>query len=104
MTSSTVSVGSPTLMAMVEHGAALADQGRFAEADPLLRDGAEWMLEIDPPAMDELWLGLDPLITAVRGTAEFYEAWHSADPESGHDERARAWRELLREVETQRTH
>ena len=80
-------------------GAAIAGQGRFDEAEPILLESASGMLEEDSVPAGELWLGEEPVSLAVRRAAEFYAAWHAAEPGAGHDEQAAEWRAELTALE-----
>jgi tetratricopeptide (TPR) repeat protein len=86
--------------ALVGRGAALASSSPqqaielFAEAEPLVLGGYEWLStnseQIDPSLPEEL------RIQRVREARErvfhLYDAWHAAEPEAGHDADAAAWR------------
>jgi len=87
---------------MTALGAAIAGQGRFDEAEPLLIESAWGMLEEDSVPAGELWLGKEPMSLAARRAVEYYEAWHTAEPGAGHDEQAAEWREELAALEQER--
>jgi tetratricopeptide (TPR) repeat protein len=73
-------------------GGALAAQGRFAEAEPLLLAGqaglAERVASIPPQARNRV-------TESVARLVNFYSAWHAAEPDAGHDARAQEWRAKL---------
>jgi tetratricopeptide (TPR) repeat protein len=66
-------------------GAAIAGQGRYAEAEPLIRESAERTLASEDVAVD-------PAQNLVQRTIDFYEAWHEAEPGAGHQATADQWR------------
>lgn len=62
----------------------LVEQGRFREAEPLLLATYRRMMEESPlitPAPNEV----------ARRLSELYAAWHAAEPDRGHDEKAAPW-------------
>ncbi len=69
-------------------GGAMAGQGRFAAAEPLLLAGFEGMLrqvEAIPPEAR-------PRVTeAARRLVRLYADWHTTEPGKGHDAEAAAW-------------
>ena len=65
-------------------GASLWNRGRFDEAEPLLLDAYEQLAAAVGPD--------DPRTRrAARSLADMYAAWHDAQPDAGHDERADRW-------------
>jgi hypothetical protein len=73
-------------------GGALAAQGRFDEAEPLLLEAFAHM-ERGPliPASTPP----DRIREAIERIIELYDAWHSAEPNKGYDENAAEWRTKL---------
>ncbi|MFT5151990.1 MAG: hypothetical protein ACI841_001977 [Planctomycetota bacterium] len=95
--------------ALSDLGASIAGQGRNAEAEPLLRESAEWMLA-NAPASSALaeerhsQYGITTPATVVQRVIDFYEAWHAAEPARGFQasadecrEQQREWQEASRE-------
>jgi hypothetical protein len=79
-------------------GAALAGQGRFGEAEPLLLDGYQGLGEraetIPPEYRDER------LREALERVVDFYETWDAAEPGKGYAEKAAEYRAALSEMQT----
>lgn len=75
-------------------GAALAAQGRYDEAEPLLIGSAEMLIEADPASIPTEFERVSAS-RAVERVAELFEAWQEASPTAGHAQRAREWREQL---------
>jgi tetratricopeptide (TPR) repeat protein/tRNA A-37 threonylcarbamoyl transferase component Bud32/ribosomal protein S27E len=72
-------------------GEALALQGKFAEAEQLLLDSAEWMTtdpRMPPPQQTD---NIDRAREAVQRVAALYDAWHAADPHAGYHTKAYRW-------------
>ena len=76
-------------------GEALTQQGRFAEAEPLLLGAHEGMKDdpaVPPPAQTG---GADRKRQALERVVQLYRAWDVAEPGKGHDEKAREWQARL---------
>jgi tetratricopeptide (TPR) repeat protein len=68
-------------------GDILADTGRFADAEPHLLEARAVFLATFGDAHDRT-------IVATRALADFYEAWHAAEPDPTRREHAETWRAL----------
>jgi serine/threonine-protein kinase len=69
-------------------GGALAGQGKYEEAAVLLVEGYEGMrAKQDAPG--------ERRGEALERVVELHDAWHSAEPGRGHDEKAAQWRGKL---------
>ncbi|MDF1838592.1 MAG: serine/threonine-protein kinase, partial [Planctomycetota bacterium] len=70
---------------------ALVKLARFAEAEPLLLEAQEFAAESESED------GADPLGSTatdpIEALIQLYEAWHAAEPDSGHDSKAAKWRD-----------
>jgi eukaryotic-like serine/threonine-protein kinase len=77
------------LFAQTLLGEAIAAQGRFAEAEPLLTAAADALvgLAIVPTAAR----GFEFRGYAVQRVVDLYQQWHEAEPGAGHDQRALQW-------------
>ena len=71
-------------------GAALAGQGKYAEAEPLLVNGYNEMK--DDPRVQPPTATLDRKREALERIVRLYEAWEAAEPGQGHREKAVDWR------------
>jgi tetratricopeptide (TPR) repeat protein len=71
-------------------GKILTDEGRLAEAEPLLLDAEK---NYDPPHMDACLRTVK--LEIIERLAELYEAWDAAEPGAGHAEQAVEWRAML---------
>jgi len=69
----------------------LEKQGKFSEAEPLLREAAECMVKRD--LKDSPTLERD----VFQHFARFYEAWDRASPNTGKSDKAAIWRKKLEE-------
>ena len=74
-------------------GASLSGQGKFSEAQPLLLDARQGLVNVAdaiPPALREIRLrrALDHIV-------KLYESWHAAEPDKGYDIKAADWRAKL---------
>jgi serine/threonine protein kinase/tetratricopeptide (TPR) repeat protein len=76
-------------------GGALAGQGKFAEAEPLLLDGYNGMK--DHAAVPLPTAQRDYKREALERIVKLYDAWHAAEPDQGCDARAAEWRARLEE-------
>ena len=82
-------------------GTAIASQGRYEEAEPLVLESAERLLEIGKgfeslEGMAERAVHPSvPAADSVQRVVEFYEAWEVASPGQGHGEEAASWRARL---------
>ncbi|MCA8949065.1 MAG: serine/threonine protein kinase [Planctomycetes bacterium] len=74
---------------------AIAKQHRFAEAEPLLVDAGERLVQV-PTAGGKA----DSITAALQRVVDFYRDWHTADPAGGHDAEATAWQQRLQERPT----
>lgn len=79
-----------------EWGDLLLEQRRFAEAESLLTAAADAFerQRRDLPNRDE--------IESLRRLTRLYEAWHTAEPDVGHDRTASHWCTVLAELERER--
>jgi len=78
-------------------GASIAGQGGNEEAESLLRESAEWVLEGSTTMSESgdsnaAGLGVAPPARVVQRMIDFYEAWHALEPGAGHDVSAQEWR------------
>ena len=72
-----------------------AARAKLDEATPLLLHSAEWMLTSKRmPTAAELG-GKDRAGQTLAWVTRLYEAWHSLEPEAGHDATAEQWRQRL---------
>ena len=73
-------------------GTSIADQGRFDEAEPLLIESAEWILE-NAPTIEGDAEDLDRHRAEIyRRIIQMYEKWHEVEPGAGYDSSANEWR------------
>jgi hypothetical protein len=75
----------------VSLGRALAMQQRFAEAEPLLLEGARVLASGKGVPAETYPKTLEILVT-------FFESWESAEPGRGHGAKASAWRTRLEQL------
>ena len=75
-------------------GECLAKQAKFTEAEPLLIDSANSLMENDK-ARD------DRTTEAIQRVVDLYEAWHVAEPGKGYDTKADEWRAKLPKATSQ---
>ncbi|QEG35963.1 serine/threonine-protein kinase [Bythopirellula goksoeyrii] len=72
-------------------GEALALQGKFAEAEPLLVESAVWMTTDSRMPTPEETGGEDRAQEAVKRVVQFYQAWHEVEPDAGHKVDVERW-------------
>lgn len=68
-------------------------QKRYADSERLLLE----TLAIAEPALDR---GQEQVRVTATNLKSLYTEWHKADPNGGHDEKARTWEQRLSELET----
>jgi tetratricopeptide (TPR) repeat protein len=76
-------------------GAAFARQGRFAEAERLLLESCEALLQDARRPEPRPRNSSEHARDALRRIVELYDAWHAAEPHAGYEARAAAWRAKL---------
>ena len=69
-------------------GESLVKQARLTEAEPLLIDSANSLMENDKARYDRT-------NEAIQRVVDLYEAWHAAAPDQGYDAKADEWRAKL---------
>ena len=81
--------------AVSDLGAALAGQGRWAEAEPQLLESAQRLMELLPAPSGTADEARDAQVgvagEAAQRVIDLYDAWHGAEPGHGHDASARQW-------------
>ncbi len=84
-------------------GQALAAQGRYADAEPLLLEGYSGLRDGPGTPRPGPWApGADAAHGALQRIVELYNAWDAAEPGKGHDAKAAEWRRRLEEYNSAR--
>jgi hypothetical protein len=76
-------------------GEALAEQGRFVEAEALVLDGYSGLADDASAPLPLDGRGIEFKREALERIVRFYDAWHVAEPAQGHDAKAAEWRAKL---------
>ena len=77
-----------TLYPRIGLAGTLVTLGRYAEAEPLLRDAAD-QCDRSEPSRRKHWK------TLVEESVRLYDAWSAAEPDKGYDAKVAEWRAKL---------